>query len=437
MEKDLDYIYRIFNLNKETDKKFIIVNDSKSNNSQKATSDYNYKIILENSTELNLSKINEDYFIDFYVPIKDLDLANYNHSIYFSDQGYDIYNKSSDFYNEFCSPAFQGENDITLKDRKKYIYPNNVTLCEENCIYNGVEIENERVICSCNLNQNNSYEDSIEENYFLVEDNGNFFTYFLDHVNYNVYKCFNLLFSFNNLKDNYAFYAVLGVFLLIIILNLIFVFYSLPTMKKSMLADMPTKQKIKIETKKELIKIRNNSRRLIGHNPVKKNNKSIIRKIQKGKTFTKTNTNTNKKLILNKRKKFKSLSKKSFNKKNKICLNTKNYNDNKNHSKDNLLFKQRNVIKKEKFAQLNNEEINDLPFTQAIKFDKRNIFQIFCSIIIQKLELINLIFGKQKLKIILVNEYILSLLFNFLMHYYIQMRLYLINIIIMVNQILL
>ena len=318
MEKDLDYIYRIFNLNKETDKIFIIINDSKSNNSQKATSDYNYKLILENSTELNLSKINEDYFIDFYVPIKDLDLANYNHSIYFSDQGYDIYNKSSDFYNEFCSPAFQGENDITLKDRKKYIYPNNVTLCEENCIYNGVEIENERVICSCNLNQNNSYEDSIKENYFLVEDNGNFFTYFLDHVNYNVYKCFNLLFSFNNLKDNYAFYAVLGVFLLIIILNLIFVFYSLPTMKKSMLADMPTKQKIKIETKKELIKIRNNSRRLIGHNPVKKNNKSIIRKTQKGKTFTKTNTNTNKKLILNKRKKFKSLSKKSFNKKIKF-----------------------------------------------------------------------------------------------------------------------
>ena len=63
--------------------------------------------------------------------------------------------------------------------------------------------------------------------------------------------------------------------------------------------------------------------------------------------------------------------------------------------------------------QFNNDEINDLPYTQAIKVDKRSIFQIFYSIIIQKLELINLFCGKEKFKIILVNEYILSLLFNF------------------------
>ena len=57
--------------------------------------------------------------------------------------------------------------------------------------------------------------------------------------------------------------------------------------------------------------------------------------------------------------------------------------------------------------------MNDLPYTRAIKVDKRNIFQIFYSLIIKKLELINLIFGKEKFKLILVNEYILSLLFNF------------------------
>ena len=48
-----------------------------------------------------------------------------------------------------------------------------------------------------------------------------------------------------------------------------------------------------------------------------------------------------------------------------------------------------------------------------MEVDKRNIFIIFYSIIIQKLELINLFCGKEKFKIILVNEYILSLLFNF------------------------
>ena len=69
--------------------------------------------------------------------------------------------------------------------------------------------------------------------------------------------------------------------------------------------------------------------------------------------------------------------------------------------------------KEGKIKQFDNEEMNELPYTQAIKFDKRNIFQIFYSIIIQKLEIINLYYGKEKFKIILVNEYILSLLFNF------------------------
>ena len=45
--------------------------------------------------------------------------------------------------------------------------------------------------------------------------------------------------------------------------------------------------------------------------------------------------------------------------------------------------------------------------------DKRNILQIFFSLIIQKLELINLFCGNEKIKVIMVCEYILSLLINF------------------------
>ena len=49
----------------------------------------------------------------------------------------------------------------------------------------------------------------------------------------------------------------------------------------------------------------------------------------------------------------------------------------------------------------------------AIYIDKRNIFQMFMSLIIQKLEFINLFFRNDKIKIMIVNEYILSLLINF------------------------
>ena len=174
-----------------------------------ATSDYIVKFFLENNTELSLDEITEDLYFDIYVPIKVLELGNFNYSKYFSNQGYDIYNKSSDFYNDFCSAANLGDNDITLNDRKKYIYPNNVTLCKDNCKYNGVDLDKEIIICSCNLNKDiNGIKN---EDNFLYE-NGNFFTYLLDNINYNIFKCYKLLSSFNNLKNNYSFYGILGFF---------------------------------------------------------------------------------------------------------------------------------------------------------------------------------------------------------------------------------
>ena len=56
------------------------------------------------------------------------------------------------------------------------------------------------------------------------------------------------------------------------------------------------------------------------------------------------------------------------------------------------------------------EDLNELPFSQAIYKDKRNFFQIFMSVIIKKLELVNLILGEDKIKIVLVYQYILSLI---------------------------
>ena len=74
----------------------------------------------------------------------------------------------------------------------------------------------------------------------------------------------------------------------------------------------------------------------------------------------------------------------------------------------------------------------------AITLDNRSIIKMFYNILIQKIEFINLFCGKEKIKIILVCEYILSFLFNFfLMHFYILMKLFQINTIIMENWIFL
>ena len=68
------------------------------------------------------------------------------------------------------------------------------------------------------------------------------------------------------------------------------------------------------------------------------------------------------------------------------------------------------------------EDINELPFTQALKKDKRHFFDIFISIIKQKIELINLICGGQKIKILLIYQYIFLLIIDFfLIRFYILM----------------
>ena len=244
-----------FNLDEEKDKLVVMISDYPTDDTQKATNDFDYRIFLENGTELNLSNLKEDLYTEVYTPIKDLDLAKFNYTKLFSEQGFDIYDKESEFYNDFCTPASVGENDITLEDRKKEIFPENVTLCKENCYYDGVNVEEERVICKCNLKSNNDISDSNEEEN-LEEDNGNYITYLLDNINYKIFKCYRLLSDFNNLKNNYAFYVIAGVFLVLLFFDLMLFIYTLPTIKSQMFNDAPTKERVREETKKELIKFK-------------------------------------------------------------------------------------------------------------------------------------------------------------------------------------
>ena len=74
--------------------------------------------------EINLNNIDEDFYIDVSVPIRNLNLSNFYYIIYFIEQGYDIYNKKSTFYNNICSQAHYNANDIIINDRKKEIFPN-------------------------------------------------------------------------------------------------------------------------------------------------------------------------------------------------------------------------------------------------------------------------------------------------------------------------
>ena len=87
--------------------------------------------------------------------------------------------------------------------------------------------------------------------------------------------------------------------------------------------------------------------------------------------------------------------------------------------KNNNIIKKKNIINqiRNNLEELKTENLDDdynnFTYEAAKKFDKRNIFQIFKSILFNKLELINIFLSNKKMRIICICEFILSLLFDF------------------------
>ena len=408
----IKFIRKKFSL-KEDEKIFLTIIEKNDNNSNSATADYIYQYSLENGTILNMSSIEEDVFIDVYVPITDLELAKFNLTKQFAEQGYDIYDINGEFYNDFCTPASMGENDITLEDRKKDIYPHNITLCKNNCKYNGINIEEQRVICSCNLNS----EKNVDEESEIVEDDGNFITYLLDNINYKIFKCYKLFFNFNNLKTSYPFYIILIIFLILLMINFIFICHSLERLKIFLAKEMFGNEVINIDAISETKKLDETQKLNIKKfaNPTRKEKEKNIAKNKKDKKNSKDITNNTKseknvvicvvddKLLRKAIKSRASLNVKNINKRKSSKLTKKG-------SVDELLEKK---VTQEKPKKEEEENINELPFSRAIHVDNRNIFHIFYSFLIEKFDLISIICNNYKLKVILFAEYILALLINF------------------------
>ena len=145
-----------------------------------------------------------------------------------------------------------------------------------------------------------------------------------------------------------------------------------------MISKKPTKESVKEEGRKQLRKINKEPTKII-HNPIKK---KVLKPKLKSQEIN-LNLNTKKEV-------------KSNVSKEKILQ----VNDMIENIKENIIIEQ-------------NDYINELPFARALIIDKRNLFKIFISIIVQKLEIIDLFYGKNIVKIMTISEFILYFLFNF------------------------
>ena len=388
---------------KENEKIYALIVDSPSKYSNSSINDYGFVLLLENGTELDLSNINEDIRVKISIPIINLELAKFNYAKMFSDQGYDIYDKNNRFYHDICTPGYLNDDDLTLKDRKKEIYTNNITTGKSNCEYQLTDLNNKRFIYNCSLidinenNTNNNDAFSFEEE----DKNENVLNYILDVVNYKVLNCSILFANLDNFRHNKAVMICTTSIFISVLLLVIFFCSRLSKIRILMYKEIPTSDKVnKLLKEKKIINSKDNRNNNLS-NPNKKKNSCIsLAKRQKKK-----------KLIENQKKIQNSLDNNNLFSKTDLC-NDKNNSNKIVLSKFN--YKEKKIMEK-KIEKKVTKDYDDLPFKMALKMDDRKMLYIFKVKITEKLKILDIFINKQ-IKEILLSEYFLYLLIDLTMN---------------------
>ena len=244
-------------------------------------------------------------------------------------------------------------------------------------------------MCNCNLNINNKNHNYNEENYFEIEeDDNNFINYLLDKINYEIYKCYSLLYVFDNYRKKIAFYGLIFILLIYIILIIRFFAHRIFSIRKAIINNIKKSKKILLSKSLKKLKSFN-----IKHNPMKhKTKRNIKNNGQTNMIFKNVNIYM---LIKINQSKAKVESNKIIKRKSKRGLTV-------------------NVSSISKRMKIDENDFNDLPYNKAIIYDKRDFLMTFTSVLLEKIELINIFNNnKTKVKELILCQYLLSLIVDF------------------------
>ena len=417
-EKLIEY----HNLN--PDQKFCIISvDMYTKWSNKSTNDFIYEIYLENGTQIEDLSPCYEYPITISAPIINTGLVNYNEAKIFEEQGYNIYDLSSEFYTDKCTAAYINGNDIIIKDRLEDIYPHNVSFCPNGCGLNVAEVADKRFNCSCNISfATEQFPPENNEENLNIQGDESFLAYLLDFINYKLFGCAKIIYnsSPSDAISNVAFY--LGTFIVIFNIASFWIFFLvfLTQIRIQIFNLIP--DNIKLFNKAQEFKKKLDSAK----NLINKNTSNPIRKGMSDSSLNTMNSNKELKSISKGKKKNKKVKKSKFESKKFDSKNSnKNGNKEKYKAKKSMeSYKLINVddIYKDKII-LNDDEIepseyNEIPYTQALRVDKRNFFSIYYSLIKMKINIITIIFYHEDFthRSLLLSMYFLDFLFNYFMN---------------------
>ena len=226
------------------------------------------------------------------------DLHNQNKDI-------DTFNFNNSVYKELCTPIVINGKDLVLEDRYENLFPNNVTLCEENCTVYYIDYELERVNCKCNYKEILDFNREEPVTIDLLND-PNFNHPSQSGANGEVIKCLSKLPGKDSILKNEAFYYSAVITVAEASMILVAVFHGIKAVsgnitnlmnKPNLQNNIGNKEAKKIEFKND--NVISTSNRVLNNPPKKGNNflstdeEEVEKKEKTGNIMTKKNIEIN------------------------------------------------------------------------------------------------------------------------------------------------
>ena len=270
------------------------------------------------------------------------------------------YDPNSEYYNDECySYTTENGTDIILNDRQNEFINNNLSLCEENCSYNGYFTDTKKALCECQTKLKiNSISEVISEINILSNDFNNKES---NNINLATMKCINQLFSKDGLLTNIGNYILLFIIIIFCISIIIFTKFGFYLIEE--------------DFKKKLKELSKNIKKDISKNDNKKKKKKKVRKISNPikKQMKRKINKSNKKLEV------------KFNEKSDLKISTNqiiSFDKSKYYNKNIFIGKKKKNWKKnngmESFLDC---ELNYLNYEEALLYDKRTYYSYYISLL--------------------------------------------------------
>ena len=347
-----------------------------------------------NKTKLDLS-VCKDVKININVPVVLNGKMKELHDE-LKNLGYDIFDPNSAFYKDICIVFKSSDGtDVPLSERVNNFFQNAGTQCQTGCHFSEYSVETQNLKCECTAESGINTEKAVEivkevDTKTIIQS----FYEVLKYSNYKILKCYKLPFSINIFRGNKGNYISLAYFVAYLTISIIYLVRKKDVLKEdlSKLVCKNLDEKPKMEMPSgvsgDKLGIPNNPNNLRLETGGKTSDRNLKILNDISNKLEELNKNT---LILKKNIRRKSTRSKiifdnppkknlriiyNFNNKNKLEEKSKEKNESNNIKEKSP----QNIINDDKKI-LDNYELNNLEYEEALKLDKRNFIEIYWSLL--------------------------------------------------------